>query len=127
MINPREISIGSNMPPYPHLATETIDFGKTAKKLRAMRTVGVPYEAAEIQTAEETAYAAASGIAAGLAAEAGITVCEEPGEGCDLLVNSRLVALISYLQRLGRVPADESDEDSDVGTDPLASAEEAPR
>ena len=127
MINPREISIGSNMPPYPHLATETIDFAETSSKLRAMRAVGVPYDAADIQTAEQNAYAAASGIAAGLAEEAGVNVCEEPGEGCDLIVNSRLVALISYLQRLGRVPADESDEDSDVGTDPLASAEEAPQ
>jgi cytochrome c oxidase cbb3-type subunit I/II len=125
MINPREISIGSNMPPYPHLATETIDFAETSSKLRAMRAVGVPYDAADIQTAEQNAYAAASGIAAGLAEEAGVNVCEEPGEGCDLIVNSRLVALISYLQRLGRIPADESDEDSDVGTDPLASAEEA--
>ncbi|MBW2627291.1 MAG: hypothetical protein JRE45_06690, partial [Deltaproteobacteria bacterium] len=35
-------------------------------------------------------------------------VCEQPSADCELLVNSRMVALIAYLQRLGRVPADES-------------------
>jgi cytochrome c oxidase cbb3-type subunit I/II len=123
MINPREISVGSNMPPYPHLATETIDFAKTSSKLRAMRAVGVPYDAAEIQTAEQKANAMASAIAAGLAAEAGVKVCDAPGDGCELLVNSRLVALISYLQRLGRIPTDDGDGDSPAGTDPLASAD----
>ena len=122
MINPREISVGSNMPPYPHLASETIDFAKTSSKLRAMRAVGVPYEASDIQSAEQNAYASASAIAAGLAKEAGISVCESPTEGCDLVVNSRLVALISYLQRLGRVPQNDTDDDSNVSTDPLASA-----
>ena len=102
MLNPREISVGSNMPPYPHLATQTIDFSKTPSKLRAMRNVGVPYEAYDIQTAEQNAQAAATAIAAGLAEEAGVQVCEELTDGCELVVNSQLVALISYLQRLGQ-------------------------
>jgi cytochrome c oxidase cbb3-type subunit I/II len=122
MINPREISVGSNMPSYPHLATQTIDFSKTPSKLRAMRTVGVPYEAADIQTAEQNAQAAATAIAAGLAKEAGVEVCEEPTDGCELVVNSRLVALISYLQRLGRIPVEEEPEGEAPGTDPLAAA-----
>jgi cytochrome c oxidase cbb3-type subunit I/II len=104
MIDPREISPGSNMPPYPHLKTETIDFASTEVKLRAMRNVGVPYKAEQIQTAEEDAQAAATAIAAGLARDAGVKVCDTPTEGCELLVNSRMVALIAYLQRLGRVP-----------------------
>ncbi|MBW1755639.1 MAG: cytochrome-c oxidase, cbb3-type subunit I [Deltaproteobacteria bacterium] len=104
MIDPREISPGSNMPPYPHLAKETIDFSNTQVKLRAMRNVGVPYRADQIQTAEENARAAAAAIAAGLAENGGVTVCDAPTEGCELVVNSRMVALIAYLQRLGRVP-----------------------
>jgi cytochrome c oxidase cbb3-type subunit I/II len=108
MIDPREISPGSNMPPYPHLSKETIDFSNTQVKLRAMRNVGVPYRADQIQTAEENARAAAAAIAAGLAENAGVTVCDEPTEGCELVVNSRMVALIAYLQRLGRVPEGES-------------------
>ena len=117
MIDPREISPGSNMPPYPHLAKETIDFAGSAAKLRAMRNVGVPYAPEDIQTAEQNAQAAASAIAAGLAKEAGVKVCEEPSDGCELVVNSRLVALIAYLQRLGKVPDGEA----------LAAAEEAGR
>ena len=108
MINPREISIGSNMPPYPHLKTETIDFASTEVKLRAMRNIGVPYKAEQIQMAEQNAQTAAAAIAAGLANEGGVKVCDAPAEGCELLVNSRLVALISYLQRLGRIPEAES-------------------
>ncbi len=108
MINPREISPGSNMPAYPHLATSTIDFSKTPVKLRAMRNVGVPYRPEQIQTAEEQARTSAAAIAAGLAEAGGVTTCEERTDDCELMVNSELVALIAYLQRLGRVPEPES-------------------
>ncbi len=69
MVDPRELTTGSNMPPYPHLAKETIDFASTQVKLRAMRNIGVPYRADQIQTAEQSAQSAASAIAAGLAEE----------------------------------------------------------
>ncbi|MFZ1864202.1 MAG: cytochrome-c oxidase, cbb3-type subunit I [Polyangiales bacterium] len=108
MIDPREISPGSNMPPYPHLASTAIDFSKTSDKLRAMRAIGVPYRPEQIQAAEEEAKANASAIAAGLAKNVGVTTCDEPTDGCQLAVNSQLVALIAYLQRLGRVPNPES-------------------
>jgi cytochrome c oxidase cbb3-type subunit I/II len=108
MVDPREISPGSNMPPYPHLSNETIDFADTPAKLRAMRNVGVPYRADQIQTAEERARTAAAAIATGLAENAGVAVCEQPTEGCQLVVNSRMVALIAYLQRLGHVPEGDS-------------------
>ncbi len=96
------------MPPYSHLSQEGLDFSETPNKLRALRNVGVPYTPNQIQTAEEVARARATSIAAGLAQSAGVVVCEEPSTDCELLVNSRLVALIAYLQRLGRVPASES-------------------
>jgi len=114
MIDPREISVGSNMPPYPHLATSVIDFGGTPDKMRALRNVGVPYKPEEIQMGEQNAQAAASAIAAGLAKDGGVKVCDEPTDGCELVTNSRLVALIAYLQRLGNVPDGE----------PLAAADE---
>jgi len=104
MIDPREISPGSNMPPYPHLSHEAIDFSRTPVKLRAMRNVGVPYEPDEIQTAAEVARTDATAIAQGLADTANIRVCETPTDDCDLLISSRMVALIAYLQRLGRIP-----------------------
>ena len=72
-----------------------------------MRAIGVPYRADQVQTAEETAQAAAAAIAEGLAESAGVSVCDEPTEGCELVVNSRMVALIAYLQRLGKIPTAE--------------------
>ena len=54
------------------------------------------------------AQAAAAAIASGLAENAGIAVCDQPTDDCELVVNSRMVALIAYLQRLGRVPQGKS-------------------
>jgi cytochrome c oxidase cbb3-type subunit I/II len=127
MINPREISVGSNMPPYPHLATSTIDFSGTPAKMRALRAVGVPYEAEQIQTSAQNARAAATAIAAGLATDAKVEVCEEPTEGCELVVNSRLVALIAYLQRLGQVPTEGADDEVTATEGPVASTSEGGR
>jgi len=95
MIDPREISPGSNMPGYPHLATNTVDFGTSEQKLRAMRSIGVPYKAEQVGAAEADARAQAKTIVGELVAS---------GER-DVLENSELVALIAYLQRLGSVPA----------------------
>jgi cytochrome c oxidase cbb3-type subunit I/II len=123
MINPREISVGSNMPPYPHLATSTIDFAGTPDKMRALRAVGVPYAADEIQMSEQNAQAAATAIAAGLAKEANVQVCEEMTDGCELVVNSRLVALIAYLQRLGKAPPEDTPDEGEDGQGPVAAAD----
>jgi cytochrome c oxidase cbb3-type subunit I/II len=92
MMDPREISPGSNMPPYPHLADVRIDFGKSADKLRAMRTVGVPYKPEQIAAASADARSQAEQIAAELV---------QGGER-NVAADSELVALISYLQRLGK-------------------------
>ncbi|MET0385902.1 MAG: cytochrome-c oxidase, cbb3-type subunit I [Polyangiales bacterium] len=92
MLDPRELSPGSNMPPYAYLANVNIDFAQTADKLRAMRSVGVPYTPQTIAAAGGDAERAAQQIATGLAREAGVKL--DP--------HSELVALISYLQRLGK-------------------------
>ncbi|MBO6939023.1 MAG: cytochrome-c oxidase, cbb3-type subunit I [Deltaproteobacteria bacterium] len=106
MIDPREVTPGSNMPIYAPLASRAVDFGGTDVKLRAMRTVGVPYEADEIATAEEAAWTQARAIAESLRDDAGVRICEGEVSGdCDLRVDGQLVALISYLQRLGNRPA----------------------
>jgi cytochrome c oxidase cbb3-type subunit I/II len=69
-----------------------IDFNNTADKLRAMRTVGVPYTPERIGAASSEAEQQATQIATGLAKEAGATLDK----------HSELVALISFLQRLGK-------------------------
>jgi cbb3-type cytochrome c oxidase subunit II len=108
MVNPREISAESNMPPFAHLAGEALDFADTAAKMRALRIVGVPYDAEQIQRSDVSAHAQAAEIAAFLAADSGVRVCpgNELTEACDLVVDSRMTAVIAYLQRLGQIPAD---------------------
>ena len=95
MLDPRELSPGSNMPAYAHLVDRKIDFSRTPDKLRAMRTVGVPYQPAQIQGASADARRAGEVIAHGLREQAGARVAAD----------SEMIALIAYLQRLGRVPA----------------------
>jgi cytochrome c oxidase cbb3-type subunit I/II len=95
LLDPRELSPGSNMPTYAYLETTRIDFTGTPDKLRAMRTVGVPYTPEQIATAAQDAQAAANVIAATLRAEAGAEVPPD----------SEVVALIAYLQRLGHPQA----------------------
>jgi cytochrome c oxidase cbb3-type subunit I/II len=92
MQDPREISPGSNMPGYAHLASTSIDRGELSSKLRAMRSIGVPYSAQDVQDATRDARLQGEQIASELTAS---------GEK-DVRADSELVALISYLQRLGK-------------------------
>jgi cytochrome c oxidase cbb3-type subunit I/II len=91
LLDPRELSPGSNMPPYPHLARNYIGFSATPDKLRAMRNVGVPYTPEQIASAPGDALRAGQFIAAGLKTDANV----------DVAPNAEIVALIGYLQRLG--------------------------
>jgi cytochrome c oxidase cbb3-type subunit I/II len=93
LLDPRSTSPGSLMPAYSWLDDVEVDFSKTPGKLDAMRRLGVPYSAADILGAERTALSQAALIRDDLATNA-VTVSER----------SRLVALIAYLQRLGRGP-----------------------
>ncbi|ARN19146.1 cytochrome-c oxidase, cbb3-type subunit II [Piscinibacter gummiphilus] len=72
LINPRDLVPESNMPAYPWLEKAKVDPADMAPKLRALRTVGVPYTDAEI-------------------AEAGAAVKDK----------TELDALVAYLQVLG--------------------------
>jgi cytochrome c oxidase cbb3-type subunit 2 len=74
LINPRDVVPESNMPSFPWLADTVLDGKLTPKKLEVMRTLGVPYEDADI-----------SGATAAV-------------EG-----KTELDALVAYLQNLGTV------------------------
>ena len=52
LADPRSVVPVSNMPAYPWLFERTLDGADTAAKLRALRTLGVPYTDADIQGAE---------------------------------------------------------------------------
>jgi cytochrome c oxidase cbb3-type subunit I/II len=91
LMDPRSTSPGSNMPSYAWMKTSHLDLSRTAKKLQVMRTLGVPYADAEITAASELAREQARRIQGELARE---NVRIEP--------ETRTIALIAYLQRLGR-------------------------
>ena len=91
LADPRSTSPGSNMPSYTHLGGARVDLTRTAGKLDAMRAVGVPYREAELTAARATANAQGVAIADELRAN-----------GARVAPDSEAVALIAYLQRLGR-------------------------
>jgi len=93
MIDPRSVSPGSNMPSYAHLEQGRVDLADVEGKLRAMRSLGVPYAPEEIASARKDAEKQAAEIVADLEAQG---VAANP--------SSSLVALTAYLQRIGKPP-----------------------
>ncbi|MCC6670224.1 MAG: cytochrome-c oxidase, cbb3-type subunit I [Planctomycetes bacterium] len=91
MLNPRDLVGASNMPAYPWLRDAKVDTARTSTKLAAMRRLGVPYKAEEIQGAAGALLEQGRRIAEGLAAK-----------GLPLAADSELTALIAFLQRLGK-------------------------
>ncbi|PZX51490.1 cytochrome-c oxidase, cbb3-type subunit I [Algoriphagus chordae] len=90
MEDPRSMSPGSLMPPYPWLLTNELDISDLPAKIRTMQKLGVPYPEGYDEQAAADLQAQAAGIATNLE-DAGVAV----------LPNSEIVALIAYLQRLG--------------------------
>ncbi len=90
MIDPRTMSPGSIMPKYQWLAEQDLDISTTESKLKAMKTLGVPYTSEEITNGNNQLMEQANGISANL-----------KKEGIQLDSNKELIAMIAYLQRLG--------------------------
>ncbi|MFN7313656.1 MAG: cytochrome-c oxidase, cbb3-type subunit I [Bacteroidota bacterium] len=90
MMDPVTMSPGSIMPKYPWLAEQDIDMNSTEKKMKALKTLGVPYSDEEIQNGNNALMAQAKQISDNL-----------KKEGIVLDGNKELVAMIAYLQRLG--------------------------
>ncbi|MGV3619611.1 MAG: cytochrome-c oxidase, cbb3-type subunit I [Archangium sp.] len=91
LMDPRATSEGSNMPSYRWLSELRIDAKLGSKKLALMQKLGVPYTNAHIDDAVASQKAQAEAIVADLA-----------GNGVSLEWNTEMVAMIAYLQRLGR-------------------------
>lgn len=53
LYDPRMVVPESNMPAYPWLFEQKVDPSQTARKMRALRTLGVPYTDEQIANAEE--------------------------------------------------------------------------
>lgn len=93
LVDPRAITPGSNMPPYAHFATTKVDLGRTGEKMAALKSIGVPYTDADIRVAQDDAKMQGAIVAADLA-----------NEGVKVEPDSQMVAVIAYLQRLGKKP-----------------------
>jgi cytochrome c oxidase cbb3-type subunit I/II len=90
MKEPTSMSPGSIMPPYPWLEEQTLKTSDTKDKLRAMKTLGVPYSDYDVQDANEVLNKQAQEIAESL-----------KKEGIKVKPDREIIALIAYLQRLG--------------------------
>lgn len=98
MREPGSTSPKSIMPPYPWLYTQSLNTSSTKAKISAMRTLGVPYANGYENIALNDLKAQASNVAAELKKE-GFDLNPEDGIK---LEDSEIVALIAYLQKLGK-------------------------
>jgi len=91
MRDPRSTSPGSVMPSYPWLLTATVDPEDIQASVRALKKSGVPYTEADVE-----------GVASSLTAQAQQIVASLAGSNLQTTGDKEIVALIGYLQRLGR-------------------------
>lgn len=111
MYNPRSTSAGSIMPRYPWLIENTLDRSKTKAKLELMKnSFDVPYTKAQIDTLDSWMDNQADKIVKNVFSEASDVKKSfdetkanktKAGEQFVPLEKREIVALISYLQRLG--------------------------
>ncbi len=91
LLDPTITSPGSIMPAYPWLIEQTLNNNLLDKKMNAMRVLGVPYSQEEIQNALTDLQKQADEITADLAANQ-----------VEVRSDSEIIAMIAYLQRLGK-------------------------
>jgi len=91
MEDPRTMSPGSIMPPYSHMLDQDLDLTHTEAKIRAMQTLGVPYPAGYDKLAKADLEKQAMQIKESL-----------KKDGIEASEKKEIIALIAYLQRLGK-------------------------
>jgi cytochrome c oxidase cbb3-type subunit I/II len=110
MWSPQSISPGSIMPAYKWLFdNKAMDYSSTEAKMRAMKTLGVPYTDADIANAKASIEKQSSTIEKNLyndpdfvkSYEASKAKAAAKGETFVPMKDREIVALIAYLQRLG--------------------------
>jgi cytochrome c oxidase cbb3-type subunit I/II len=90
MIDPRKLNEQSIMPTYPWLAKNDLNISYTARKIRIMQYLGVPYEEDYDKIAVDDLKNQAKMISGGLKTS-----------GIEIEPDKEIIALIAYLQRLG--------------------------
>jgi cytochrome c oxidase cbb3-type subunit I/II len=99
MIDPRSTSAGSVMPAYAKMEQQKIRFDRLPAKLNALKKIGVPYTDEQISRAEQDAQK-----------QAQFHVDQLTKDKISIAVDSELIAMIAYLQRLGADHRDLPDE-----------------
>lgn len=90
MLEPQSMSPGSIMPSYTWLFDDKIDTAITPAKIRAMQTLGVPYEKGYDAIANNDLMKQAKAIKDNL-----------KKDKLEVATNAEIIALIAYLQRVG--------------------------
>lgn len=90
MLDPTTMSPGSIMPAYPWLFEDEFNKAEIGKKIKAMQTLGVPYEEGYEELALGDMEKQASKIASNL-----------EGASIEVSQDKEIIALIAYLQRIG--------------------------
>jgi cytochrome c oxidase cbb3-type subunit I/II len=91
MLEPVSMAPGSIMPPYPWLFEKSIDIASTKSKIHAMRKLGVPYPHNYEAIADQDLRKQADAITANL-----------KKEKINIKSDKQIIALIAYLQRVGK-------------------------
>ena len=94
LLDPRSVTPNSIMPDYSWLFENKTDFDILERKFAIMKSLGVPYSDDQVSGAPASAHAQAKQIADGLSNDAKVKTLED----------REIVALIAYLQRLGKNP-----------------------
>ncbi len=111
--NPRQLNAQSIMPPYEHLLKQPLDFDGIQRRVDVMAMLGVPYgEAVKNGKAIEMAHTQARQMAEELVKQGGYPEME----------NKKVIALVAYLQRLGKDISQPADAPATTPTTPAAPA-----
>lgn len=95
MLDPRSTSAGSIMPAYPWLFTQTLDSSVMPNRIAVLRALGVPFPD---RTGEEVRRSMI---------EQGTQIAADLGKsGVKIQPDREIIAVIAYLQQLGRTPPD---------------------
>lgn len=92
MLNPRAVISKSIMPSYPWLLEKKFDIARIKKKLKVLQTLGVPYSEKYVANVEQHIEKQAQEIIDDLKSN-GVTAS---------LHNTEIIAMIAYLQALGK-------------------------
>jgi cytochrome c oxidase cbb3-type subunit I/II len=103
MIRPKDVSKGSIMPAYPWLKTDDLDVSLLERKIKAMRTLGVPYKEGYENEAMKDLNQQALEIATDLVNNMPKEILKGIDKEAKIkeLQKKEIVAMIAYLQRLG--------------------------